>query len=727
MECSLDDISVINSPENLNPNINPPESFLQNNVNPDDTLNFSKIDQNENQIINNAIPQNQNQDIINTSLHSFIINIDKNKKTSKKLTKEELDNIPLPIFSCIYCSNDYVAFKHLSDELLSEKYLFQASNLDISQINNLLLNKNFLVRDDNNKLIKMIIENTEYLKKYYLMEESKKFFESSNLENYSLNNEKVFFRSWINKIKEDISRMKKITKYKSGLNKLNKNSLINTSSTINKYCTNATNTNSFTENNNKKEIILANNLANITNANNSNSSLLVLNSLLTNKEGLNNKNEIGVLGRDKNNNINYMENIIENEESINTIEGKNEILNILGYNNLKRKICKNDIEWEKDYYDIWNPNILSIEKEENSSNKFCINNCYIKNTHKVNANSDNKLNEISKRIINHKKKLTLSNNNTKNFGSTDSSSNNTLYKNTINTINNTNVNSNSTNSNLNDKNNIRDRQNKSLSIFANDSGATNNNNYNGSAEGNINNIRTKIEVKCRTPSYHKKNKKIGIYKLNTNSTNTLCKRILFNNTTNIKKKINNDIIPIINIKNLLNTNTRNFSNDTENKNLIFNSNLNNIIKFNKLNDGNELWNKHNILLTKTNSNFYLDNYFNKTASGIKINDKKYNKDNVCIFNLNKKLHLSPTKNNKKQLIKLNCDNNINLLTMNNVNYNKDPFNKINFISTLGSDNDKLQGENKPTTSRKKLHSIKIVDGKKKFDVKKENFTKRLNF
>ena len=95
--------------------------------------------------------------------------------------------------------------------------------------------------------------------------------------------------------------------------------------------------------------------------------------------------------------------------------------------------------------------------------------------------------------------------------------------------------------------------------------------------------------------------------------------------------------------------------------------------------------------------------------------------------MNKKLHLSPTKNNKKQLIKLNCDNNINLLTMNNVNYNKDPFNKINFISTLGSDNDKLQGENKPTTSRKKLHSIKIVDGKKKFDVKKENFTKRLNF
>ena len=722
MECSLDDISVINSPENLNPNINPPESFLQNNVNPDDTLNFSKIDQNENQIINNAIPQNQNQDIINTSLHSFIINIDKNKKTSKKLTKEELDNIPLPIFSCIYCSNDYVAFKHLSDELLSEKYLFQASNLDISQINNLLLNKNFLVRDDNNKLIKMIIENTEYLRKYYLMEESKKFFTSNNCENYSLINEKVYCQSLINKIKEDISRKKKITKYKSGLNKLNKNSLINTSSTINKCCTNATNTNSFTENNKN---YLTNNLASITNTNNSNSSLIYFNSLLMNKEGLTNKNEIGVLGRDKNNNINYMENIIENEESINTIEGKNELLNILGYNNLKRKICKNNIEWEDNYYDIWNPNISNIDTDEKSLNKFCLNNCYIKDN---NDNiSKNKLNNLPKSIINRKKKLTLSNN--KNFGSTDSS-NNTLYKNTITTINNTNINTikDSINLPVNDKNDLKDKQNKSLSIFSNESATSNNNNTNNSSKININNILNKIDVKSRTPSYqgYRKNKIIGIYKLNTNSTNTLCKRILFNNITNVNKKTKTDITSIINIKNLLNKNTRNYPSETESKNRIFSSHLSNLIKFNKINEGNEIWNKHNVLLTKINSNTYLDNFFNKTVGGIKINNKNNIKNNNRMFNLNKKLFISPSKTNKKQLLKLNCDNNKHLLTMNNVNHNKDELNKINIISTLGSDNDKLAEEDRSTTSRKKLHSIRIVDGRKKFDEIMENYHKRLN-
>ena len=165
MESILDELSIIN-PEENNIQSGKPTNKLLNDQEMDNTLNFSKIAPIEDPIINKDIQINQSKDIINNTINDFVKNIDENKKLNKKLTKEDLDNIPLPIFSCIYCSNDCIAFKHLSLEIISEKYLYQASNFDIIEINNLLLYKNFIVRNDNNKLFKMIIENTQYIKHY---------------------------------------------------------------------------------------------------------------------------------------------------------------------------------------------------------------------------------------------------------------------------------------------------------------------------------------------------------------------------------------------------------------------------------------------------------------------------------------------------------------------------------------------------------------------------------
>ena len=75
---------------------------------------ISSIDINEPQIT----PTNNNNKFLKEIIPSEPNN-NKNKK-HKKLNKEDLNNTPLPIFSCIYCSNENVSFSHLSREILSE-------------------------------------------------------------------------------------------------------------------------------------------------------------------------------------------------------------------------------------------------------------------------------------------------------------------------------------------------------------------------------------------------------------------------------------------------------------------------------------------------------------------------------------------------------------------------------------------------------------------------------
>ena len=96
------------------------------------------------------------------------------KKNKIKLTKEDLNNIPLPLFSCIYCSNERISFKHFLNEILIKKYILLTSIYDIKQLDKILSHK-FLVDkfDENDKLEDIIIKNTEYLKKYYNYNDSK--------------------------------------------------------------------------------------------------------------------------------------------------------------------------------------------------------------------------------------------------------------------------------------------------------------------------------------------------------------------------------------------------------------------------------------------------------------------------------------------------------------------------------------------------------------------------
>ena len=99
------------------------------------------------------------------------------KKYTRKITKEELDNIPLPIFSCIYCSNMIIAFKHLSQEIVTNKYLFQTSIYDIKDINKLIIYQPLIDKDTKNeKLLNIIIKSTEYIYYNYNNETIKNFF-----------------------------------------------------------------------------------------------------------------------------------------------------------------------------------------------------------------------------------------------------------------------------------------------------------------------------------------------------------------------------------------------------------------------------------------------------------------------------------------------------------------------------------------------------------------------
>ena len=119
------------------------------------------------------------------------LNEEKNPKTGKKLTKEDLKTIPIPIFECLFCADEFLSFRHYINEIMTMKYLYNVERKDIILIdflinNNLLElkeNKNFIVnkfgkRNNINlfrisSLIKLLFDNTQYISKYYNIEQSK--------------------------------------------------------------------------------------------------------------------------------------------------------------------------------------------------------------------------------------------------------------------------------------------------------------------------------------------------------------------------------------------------------------------------------------------------------------------------------------------------------------------------------------------------------------------------
>ena len=757
MDNTFDNLSIIKEENiiqnNQNKNINIKE---KNNINiskrsiQDELFDFEKslelsnIAENDVQIKHNTNNDNSNADI-NISLdYSFlnhninILNIknnfNENKKDNKirsvktmpvkKIKKEDLDNIPLPIFSCIYCSNETISFKHLSNEILSNKYLLQTSYLDIKQLDYLI---SFQYKMDkgnnnkNNKLLNLIINNSEYLKSFYNIDKSKQYFSLNSFKEQCTNNYLKTKLAFKQRFEDNVIRKKKDFYFKGikGINKITKNSINNkclfnsTNSLLNNYSA----LNGFIINGTTTTQPLLEKNNNISNQSNSSS-------LYFNSPSLN-KNEIGLIG--KGNNMHYMGNIIEkidkNNESENILEDKEKILDFFEENDLKRKINKNDIEWEDNYYDIYNPLInddipeKSFEEDEyqliknkKSNLKFKdifnnINNvknsddhikhCYINSENNINNIKNN--NNISKILINNKKVAIL--NNSKSLQSTNTSSNIIL------------------------KNSVRDKENKSLSLFLNGNKIINIKNNNSTINtGKCNtNIQNKLTCLCiiknknkydkklqecnRTPSFTKtriidlgtkSEQKLNNYGKSSIDLKNIHKKILFNYTANIKKEILDNNITL-RIKDAI---TKNKSN---NKTLYSNIsiNINKKKDKDKNNDIINKNNKYNLLLSKSNINndsIYNRTLFNKTSKGFK-EDRK-NNFNV-LFKIKNNFEYCPFKQkieNKKQssiLDKNNIINNYNIIK------NKENYNLKSLEKDIGPKKSKIHNIRKIHKSAKK--------------------------
>ena len=360
------------------------------------------------------------------------------KKKPKKLTKADLNYIPLPVFSCIYCSNDEISYKHLSQEMISNKYLFQTSIFDIIQLNKLIAEQPIIDKDiKNEKLISLILRNTEFLRKYNSKENSYEFFKSNNyidMTNKELIKTKNIFLSGI----EGSVIKKKIDFYFMGINKIPKNSLNNkclfnsTNSLINNY-------NAFSG---LVETIPINNNININNGkiNNNISNISInFNSISSNN------NEIGNLGKDNNNLlVSVVEKIEKTIESVNEIDDKEEIMDFFKFDT-ERKIKKDDIIWDNNEYNIWNPNISDdeiLKKEENNKIrklKIKVNLLKSKDKLKIKTSSNSFIYKIKKNINASQVKSFISTNNS----SVNNENDIKMKSNFLNNINESNNNSNS--------------------------------------------------------------------------------------------------------------------------------------------------------------------------------------------------------------------------------------------------------------------------------------------
>ena len=343
-----------------------------------------------------------------TSAHKLNKKIKKNN-IKKKLTKEDLNDIPIPIFACIYCSNDYISFKHLSNEKLSSKYYNQTSVYDMKTLDEIIKYHHIIDNTFNSKpsLLNLIIKNTEYIKKYYEKSDVISFFNSNKFQKFNTCNKREIKKHLIYRLENCIIRKK---------NKDITNRIVNNNKFTNK------NFSYYKYNGNNSNHLFNDNCYNI-NGNNKNSNTFgttcpgtgyncstnnIISFSINNYDNNNNNNNcnIGV------NNINMMENIIEkiekNGESESAGEGSEEFLNIFGSESqLHRKINKNKISFEENYYNIWNPDFTQIDQnlddkkglEESNMNDF-----------EVNLNKNGNLKDCKNKLSNDEKNKIKENN-----------------------------------------------------------------------------------------------------------------------------------------------------------------------------------------------------------------------------------------------------------------------------------------------------------------------------
>ena len=720
-----EDLAKVNKKENNNKNS--PKNITENEFDFEKSLELSGISPDKDEIKQKTEKEKNNSNL-NLSLDYSFINqninildmknnlndndsdIKKNniRKTKtmpiKKIKKEDLDKIPLPIFSCIYCSNEYLSFNHLSNEIISNKYLLQTSKMDVKQLDFLISSQTKIYKDNvNNKLLNLVINNSEYLKKFYTTDKIEEYFKLNMFISKCQNSQLMIKRILKERLEDIIIRKKKDFYFKEtkGINKIPKTSINNkclfnsTNSLINNYSA----LNGFIGNG---PLIPHIQLEKNNNSNQSNSSLSYFNLISVN----NNKNEIGLIG--KGNNRHYMENIPENTnkniEGENTIEEKNEFLDFFEENDLKRKINKNDIEWENGYYDVYNPiindDILETSFGKDEFEKIKSKKNEIKNNNKFQIIDSNKKTNLSN-VINNKNLAIL--NNSKSLASTNTSSNIIL------------------------KNSVRDKENKSsLSFLLNGNNIVNIQNNNSTiGPGNFNiNIKKKlnsIDSKNkdgknkltnfnRTPSFtktriidlsSKSDKKLNINNRKSSiDLKNIHKKILFNYTANIKKEIFLDNNMALKIKSAFHNNKRNHIINNKNLFPIKNSNASNTESkiINKKN-------KYNILLAKpniNNDNIYNKTLFNKTANALKPDkDNKKSNYNFNLLYIKNNFDYGAYKRqiyNNKQVSILNKNKLVNINNFDNVKY----FNNIK----SEEQNFNMRSLEKDIDRRKKIYNIR---------------------
>ena len=352
------------------------ETKVENNKKTDNILNTEKSFEESFENFSKINIQNDNINLEESEIQSEILTNENNefnddkKKSKKKRTKDDLNNTPLPVFECLYCTNEKIVFQHFINEILSDKYLLQTSIYDMNDLNKIIINKRLINNNKDEKLFNLIIKSTEYIKVYNPKKEIDSYFKSDNFNNLCLKTKTDANKFFKNKIEDSIVRKKKDFYFK-GINKIPKNSLNN------KGLFNSTNSliNNFNALSGLVEPVQTTNNANNNIKNNYTIGTYSNNSINFNSLSLNN-NEFNCYCKDNNNMLDYIvEKIEKNEESVNYVDDKDLIIDFFKFD-LSRKINNKDIKWENKIYDIWNPEIDSdfdeneyIDENDDNINK----------------------------------------------------------------------------------------------------------------------------------------------------------------------------------------------------------------------------------------------------------------------------------------------------------------------------------------------------------------------
>ena len=349
---NINNNQILQSPNCINN-----EYFLES------SLKLSEIENKENEQVKKL------ESINSYNFESISINISKQKpkvnikNIKKKITKEDLNNIPLPIFSCIYCSNEEISFNHLITEIIYNKYFLQASIYDMKSLDEIIkIKTNLYINMRNSPLINLVIKSTEFIRHYYNKNELNKIFESKKIRKIYEENYNKAYCVFIRKLKYKLM-IKKRKDFSNNKTCRNKFFLFNDYKT------------SFQKQNNNSSFTNDNLTTNKNSMTNTTGTLSpnIHSSLSLNNNNNDNGNNINICFNYNNAMESIMEKIEKNEESDGESEEKF-INTILGESNHSTKRTeKNKISFENKYYDIWNPDITVINEVENEPNTNKIN------------------------------------------------------------------------------------------------------------------------------------------------------------------------------------------------------------------------------------------------------------------------------------------------------------------------------------------------------------------